>query len=490
MQTFSNEQRESLDFENSSIQSIYATRSELGSFFAAQRQAFSKQPERTYPQRKSDLQRLHHAFLSHQHEFSEALNQDFGHRAGYDSMLLDVLPTAQQFRYTLSRLKSWMKPSRRHVGMALWPASVKVHYQAKGVVGIIVPWNVPLMLSFGPLMTALAAGNRVMLKLSEFTPQFNRVCKTVIEQCFESHQVAVIEGEADIAAEFSALPFDHLLFTGSTQVGRHVMATAAKNLTPVTLELGGKSPVLIAPDCDIEFAVNRLMMGKCLNAGQICIAPDYILCPQDKVEAFKASFKKLFLARYPKGIASKDYSSIINARQYARLKTILTDAERLGASISPVMEPSCDDEVHRMLPHLISDVSDDMAVMQDELFGPILPIVSYQTFDQALAYVNERPRPLALYLMSLDKKVQSEVLSRTHSGGVALNETLYQCAADDAPFGGIGPSGMGHYHGKEGFITFSHAKTVFKRGRLTTAALVTPPYQRWWQKVLFKVLVR
>ncbi|GAB1106010.1 MAG: coniferyl aldehyde dehydrogenase [Shewanella algae] len=463
--------------------------------FTVQRQAFSAAPMPSLGERKAKLKALKQALLKHQQALTDALSRDYGHRSTDDSLISDILPVVTQINYSLRHLKRWMKPSRRHAGLLLAPASVRVEYQPKGVVGIIVPWNFPIMLSLSPLATVIAAGNRAMLKLSEFTPHTNAALRTLLAEVFDGSEVCVIEGEAEIAASFSALPFDHLLFTGSTQVGRHVMRAAADNLTPVTLELGGKSPVLIARDMPMETAVERLIYGKCLNAGQICVAPDYILCPSGKEAEFISAYRRRFQQFYPDFANTPDYGQILNERQAARLVALLEDATAKGAQVfaadreQPLSKlPSAEQRKWPTL--LLTKVSDDMKLMQEEIFGPLLPLVSYQELGQALDYIKARPRPLALYLMSFDKEVQQQVLSQTHSGGACINETVFHVAADDAPFGGIGPSGMGHYHGQEGFRTFSHARTVLSRGRLNTGKLVHPPYGKGIQKLLLKVFLR
>ena len=372
----------------------------------------------------------------------------------------------------------------------LTPAKITVHYQPVGVVGIIVPWNFPVMLSLGPLIAAFAAGNTAMLKMSEFTPATNRVLKAMLAEGFNEDQVAIIEGEADVSAKFSQLPFDHILFTGSTAVGKHVMRAAANNLTPVTLELGGKSPTIIAPDFDVADAVERILFAKSLNAGQICVAPDYILLPREKSDEFITAYKRYFKKLYKAGIESKDLTSVIDMRQYNRLKGVIEDAQAKGAVIHTVTEQAQDDVNHRMTPHLLTEVNDEMLAMQEELFGPVLPIVPYDSIEEAISYITERERPLALYLMSHNKETQDKFLSDTHSGGVCINDSLVHVAAEDAPFGGIGPSGMGHYHGIEGFKTFSHAKTVLSRGKINFTKLMHPPYNNPIKKLMFKVLNR
>ncbi|WP_120513667.1 coniferyl aldehyde dehydrogenase [Photobacterium salinisoli] len=447
--------------------------------FHAQRNEYLAQTMPDYTSRVAKLKQLKAALLENKDALCDALSADFGHRSHQDTLLSDILPCVQQINYTIKRLKKWMRPSRRHAGLLLMPAKVEVIYQPVGVVGIVVPWNFPVMLSIGPLIPALAAGNRAMIKLSEFTPRTNQVIIALLADIFADTEVAVIEGEADIAAAFTALPFDHLLFTGSTAVGRHVMRAAADNLTPVTLELGGKSPTLIAPDADMPQAVERMIFGKCLNAGQICVAPDYVLVPEGKEDVFIAEFKKQFTQMYPQGVHSQDFTSVVNQRQFDRLTQWLAEAVQKNTRIDTVHPDAIDPDAHRMVPHLLVNPSDSLTLMQEEIFGPLLPVITYSNIDEAIQYIQQRPRPLALYLMTQDKALQARVKSDVHAGGMAINDSVFHVAADDAPFGGIGPSGMGHYHGKEGFLTFSKAKTVLTKGRINTAKLAVPPFTGW-----------
>ncbi|WP_299793598.1 coniferyl aldehyde dehydrogenase [uncultured Shewanella sp.] len=462
----------------------------LTELLALQRDSYNSQGTPSYQQRVEMLKSLKSALLEYRQPLAEALNRDYGTRSTDDTLISDIMPCINNINYSLKNLKKWMKPSRRHAGLLLAPAKVRVHYQPVGVVGIIVPWNFPVMLSVGPLITALSAGNRAMLKLSEFTPQTNRVIGEMLASIFDSSQVALVEGEADVAAAFSSLPFDHLLFTGSTSVGRHVMRAASANLTPVTLELGGKSPVVIAPDMPIETAVERMIYGKCLNSGQICVAPDYVLVPKEKQAEFIKAYQAKFTSMYGKVSDNDDYGAIINQRQFDRLMSVLEDAKSKGAKVVSANEEAINSAKRKIPTQLITRVDDDMQLMQEEIFGPLLPIIGYETLDEAVTYINERPRPLALYIMSFDAQVQNSILNRTHSGGACINETVFHVAADDAPFGGIGPSGMGHYHGKEGFLTLSHAKTVLSRGKLNTGKFVHPPYGNPIQKLLYKMFIR
>ena len=467
----------------------HMTADTMQTILTKQKSAYLKTPAPNANERIDQLNKLKAAILSHQDNIVAALNTDYGQRSSEDTLLSDILPCVMNINYTIKRLKKWMKPQRRHAGMLLSPAKVTVHYQPLGVVGIVVPWNFPVQLSLGPLITALAAGNRAMIKLSEFTPNTNKAIRSVIKSVFDEDTVAIVEGEADVAAQFTALAFDHLLFTGSTTVGRHVMRAAADNLTPVTLELGGKSPVIIADDMPIATAVERLIFGKCLNAGQICVAPDYILCPKDKVDEFITEYQKKFQQMYGTE-HSKDYSYVVNDAQYNRLLSWLDDAIDKGAKVTSANGKAIDRSSRQLPTQLLTNVSEDMLLMQQEIFGPLLPILPYENLDQAIEHVNHGARPLALYIMSFDSQVQQHILSHTHSGGVCINDTILHVAADDAPFGGIGDSGMGHYHGHEGFLTFSKAKTVLSRGKLNTGSLVQPPYGKFVQKLLLKTFLR
>ncbi|MCT8987424.1 coniferyl aldehyde dehydrogenase [Shewanella phaeophyticola] len=462
----------------------------LAQLLDTQRSRYLSQPAPSYQSRVDKLTQLKLALLDNQQAIIDALNLDYGHRSSNDTVISDIMPCVNNINYTIKHLKSWMKPSRRHAGMLLSPSKVSVQYQPLGIIGIIVPWNFPIMLSMGLLVTAIAAGNGAMLKMSEFTPATNGVLRQLLATVFDASEVTIVEGEAEVAAEFSSLPFDHILFTGSTVVGRHVMRAAADNLTPVTLELGGKSPAIIAPDMSIDTAVERLIFGKCLNAGQICVAPDYVLCPADKVDAFIAAYRARFNKMYPDFVNNQDYGNVINDRQYQRLLKVLDDAKAKGAKVISATDDPISTDNRKLATQLITDTTDDMLIMQDEIFEPLLPIISYKNVSEAIGYINRGDRPLALYIMSFDDKTQQHILQQTHSGGVCINDTVFHVAADDAPFGGIEPSGMGHYHGKEGFLTFSHAKTVLNSGKINTGVFVHPPYGGLIQRLLMKFFLR
>ncbi|CAA0099377.1 Coniferyl aldehyde dehydrogenase [BD1-7 clade bacterium] len=455
-----------------------------------QRDCYTLEPMPELDARKDKLLRLKQALLAQRNNLCDALDQDYGKRSRYDTLISDIMPCITGINHTLKHLKGWMKPERRSPGLLFAPASIKVHYQPLGMIGIVAPWNFPVMLSVGPLIGALAAGNRAMLKLSEFTPNTNHVIRQMLADAFDESEVAVFEGDAELAAEFTRLPFDHLIFTGSTAIGKHVMHAAADNLTPVTLELGGKSPVIIANDIPMTLAVERLIYGKCLNAGQICVSPDYVLVPEGQQEAFITTYQKTFKRMYRKGVASKDYGAVINTRQFDRLQSWMADAKNKGATLTPAHDNAIDTDNRKMVTHLVTNTTDNMTLMQEEIFGPLLPVIGYHELDDAMRYINQRPRPLALYLMSLDKGVQQKVTEQCHSGGMCINESVMHVGADDAPFGGIGPSGMGHYHGHEGFVTFSKAKTVLKQGKFASTRFIHPPYGGLIQRLILKIFMR
>ncbi len=459
----------------------------LTDLFNAQQQAFQAQLMPSAEQRIAWLRALRKVLVNEQKLLCETISADFSHRSHAETLLAELMPSLEGIDYACKRIKRWMKPVKRKVGIAFQPACAKVVYQPVGVVGVIVPWNYPLFLSIGPLTGALAAGNRVMIKMSEHTPRTAQLLKELLAQVFSEDLVCVVQGEADLAAAFSELAFNHLLFTGSTQVGKQVMRAAAKNLTPVTLELGGKSPAIISADVPLAEAAERIAFGKMVNSGQTCVAPDYILVPETRVDEFIEAMRSTVLKFYPKLADNPDYTAIINPQHLQRLQETLNDATAKGAQAIRV-HPEEQDQ--RLPLTLLRNVTDEMRVMQDEIFGPILPIVSYTTLDDALAYIAQRPRPLALYYFSYARDEQQYVLHNSHAGGVCINDTLLHVAQHDLPFGGIGPSGMGHYHAHEGFLTFSHSKAVFSKQRLNAAKLIYPPYGGWLQKLILKFFVR
>ncbi len=371
-----------------------------------------------------------------------------------------------------------MKPRGAWVSKWFLPARAHIMPRPLGVVGIIVPWNYPLYMAIGPLAGALAAGNRAMVKLSECTPEYGLLMQRLIAEHFGPDEVSVVLGGPEVGAAFAALPFDHLVFTGSTPVGRKVMAAASANLTPVTLELGGKSPTVVAPGYPMSKAVARIMAGKLLNCGQTCIAPDYVLVPRGSVDRFVTEAIAQARRMYPTGLADKDYCSVIDRRQYQRLVGYLDEARAAGARTVELFEgPARDDAAHRMAPVVVVEPSMSLALMRDEIFGPILPVIAYERPEDAVAFINDQPHPLALYWFDNDRARSEWALQQTHVGGACVNETLVHIAQEELPFGGIGPSGMGHYHGKWGFDTMSKLTPVFRQSPLNGMGLFMPPYR-------------
>lgn len=428
--------------------------------------------------RRAVLKKLKSEIIARRDDLAAAVSKDFGNRSRHETMGAEVFIPAESIRHTLEHLDEWMEPLEREISWHLQPAKGRIVYQPLGVVGIIAPWNYPVQLALLPLIAAISAGNRVLLKPSEFTPETAKALEALFSAVFTPDQVRVINGGAELGAAFSALPFDHLLFTGSTRVGRYVMQAAAKNLTPVTLELGGKSPTIIHDSFPVKKAAERIAYGKTYNSGQTCIAPDYVLCPRDKVGAFVEAMKAHVSSFYPTIADNDDYTSVINDQHYTRLRGLIDDAREKGAKveeINPAGESLPQDS--RKLPlHIITGVTDEMSVMQEEIFGPVLPVVAYDSLDDAIRFVNDRPRPLALYYFDRSRKRVNQVLENTTSGGACVNDTLLHNTQEELPFGGVGPSGMGSYHGLQGFLTFSHAKSVLMQSRLAGTKMLNPPY--------------
>jgi acyl-CoA reductase-like NAD-dependent aldehyde dehydrogenase len=448
----------------------------LNDTFARMQAASRRLPAPDLAIRIYRLKRLEALLLDNRSVLAEAVDADFGHRSRHETELLEFFPALAGLRHAKKHLKSWMRPARRPVSIWFQPGRAELRPQPLGCVGVVVPWNYPLYLTLGPLAAALAAGNRALAKMSEFTPATSRLMAELVERYFADDELRVIEGDASVAEAFVALPFDHLLFTGSTAVGRQVMRSAAANLTPVTLELGGKSPVIVAPGYPLRHAAERIMAGKCVNAGQTCIAPDYALVPAGSEAEFVAACRAAVGAAYPELETTPDYTSIINERHYARLLAYLEDATARGAHVEPLANVPADAGRRRLPPTAVTGMTAEMRVMREEIFGPILPVVPYESLDEAIEFVRQRDRPLALYLFDRDRARVNRVLDQTVSGGVTVNDTLLHIAQEELPFGGVGPSGMGRYHGRAGFETFSQLKPVFRQSRLNGAALSSPPY--------------
>jgi coniferyl-aldehyde dehydrogenase len=442
-------------------------------------------------QRRADLKKLRAAILTHRAEIERALDADFGHRSRHEAAAMEMMTVVQGIDYLHRNLRRFMAPARRRVALTFRFASARIEYQPLGVIGIIAPWNYPLSLALMPLATAIAAGNRAMLKPSEFTPETSRLLAGMLADTFPEEQVAVVTGDAAVGAVFASLPFDHLLFTGSTAVGRAVMRAASENLVPVTLELGGKSPAIVAPGWVHDHTAGSIAFGKLANAGQTCIAPDYVMVHADETKGFVAAYGRAVEALYPDGPASDDYTSIIDDRHFDRLRRLIDDACAKGARIAEVGRhpETAQGRPHTLAPILILGATDDMAIMQEEIFGPILPVLAYGTIDEAIVYVNAHPRPLALYYFGSDDADRRKVLSRTTSGNVSINTTLMHYAQDDLPFGGVGASGMGAYHGIEGFQRMSHAKGIYVQGRWNVANLIRAPFG-WMADTILRLMLR
>ena len=441
-----------------------------------------------YAQRRGDLQRLRDALKRRLDEMARTIAADFGHRSLDESRIADGMTALNEIDHLLKHLRGWMKPRRVGVGWRFLPARAQVRPMPLGVVGVIAPWNYPVNLALIPLATAIAAGNHVYLKPSEHTPRTSAFLRDLLAEVFPADRVAVAIGGAEVGSAFAALPFDHLVFTGSTAVGRKVMAAAARNLTPLTLELGGKSPALVAADYPIEKAAARIATGKWFNCGQTCIAPDYVLVPADKRDAFVDALRREIQARYGSDLGNRDdYTRIINDGQYARLQGYLDDAQQRGIDIV-TLAGSADPAQRLLPPTVLLEPGDDAKVMQDEIFGPLLPVKSYRTLEEAIDYINGHERPLALYPFSHDRAVIEKILHATLAGGVSVNDTLFHFAVPTLPFGGVGASGMGAYHSRTGFDAMSKLLPVLWQARRTGGDLLKPPYSK--AKWLIDLIVR
>ncbi|WP_054902894.1 coniferyl aldehyde dehydrogenase [Pseudomonas sp. NBRC 111131] len=443
-----------------------------------QRRAFLNDGPPSLERRKANLVKLRMAVLAHRREVEEAISADFGNRSRHETDIMELLGVVQSIDYLLRHLRRFMKSERRHVAAFHRTGRAYVAYQPKGVIGIMAPWNYPIALTFIPLATALAAGNRVMIKPSELTPRTSELTQRILAGSFTVEEVAVILGGPEIGASFSALPFDHLLFTGSTQVGRMVMRAASDNLVPLTLELGGKSPVVVAPGHAGRSTLDSIVFGKLANAGQTCVAPDYALVHEDNLDEFIAQYRAAVARGYPQGPTSPDYTSIVSDRHYTRLQMLVEDARTRGAKVieAGVTPERAAERPRTLAPVLIVGAGDDARVMREEIFGPLLPVHTYRSLDEAIDYINARPRPLALYYFGNVGADSEALLKCTTSGNVGINNTLMHVAVDDLPFGGVGPSGMGAYHGIEGFRSMSHAKGVFVQGRWNLPRLLRAPF--------------
>tara|TARA_R110002110_G_scaffold333755_2_gene544495 strand:+ start:59779 stop:61239 length:1461 start_codon:yes stop_codon:yes gene_type:complete len=458
----------------------------------AQRKDYLREGDVSAETRIDRLERGIDVVLKYQDRIVEALNADFSCRARQVSLLTDVAASVTPMKHARKHLRKWMRPQRRPTmfPLNLLGGRSRIEYQPLGVVGVISPWNFPVNLTFGPLAGILAAGNRALIKPSEFTPATSEVMAEMVAEAWDEKEVAIFTGGPEVGQAFSALPFDHLLFTGATSVARHIMTAAARNLVPVTLELGGKSPVIVSRSANLEQSLERIMLGKTLNAGQICLAPDYLMVPEEKLQDVIAAAEKAVTAMYPTILGNPEYTAVVNERHYERLTGYLREAEERGIrtiAINPAGEDfSAQQGSRKIPPTLIPQPAEDLKVMQEELFGPLLPIRTYKDFNETIDYVNANPRPLAAYYFGSDKAEEEAVLKRTTSGGACINDVIMHVMQEELPFGGVGPSGMGAYHGESGFRTFSHAKSIYRQAGINVGKLggMLPPYGKATEKTI------
>lgn len=466
-----------------------ARRGTLRGSFDRQKSAFRQDASLAYTQRVKALDALLHGVLKYEDALIKAMNDDFGNRSRHETQFLEMVPLVDEIRHAKRNLHRWMQPQGVAVNWQFRPSRAKLVYQPLGVVGVIGAWNYPLLLTLSPLANALAAGNHVMVKPSEFAPSTAETVRKLISELFPEEYVTVITGGADASAAFAALPFDHLIFTGSTRVGKMVMKAAADNLTPVTLELGGKSPALVHESYPMSVAADRICSAKLWNAGQTCVAPDCALVPAHKVHEFVQHCESIISRQFPHLVLNADYTSMIHEDAWRRMKELVNDAASKGAQVIEVNpeNDNCTAGNRVFPPTLLLNADSSMRAMQEEIFGPVLPVIAYSSLDDALAFVNARPRPLALYYFDRNQKRIDKVLEQTVSGGVTVNDCIFHFPQHRLPFGGVGPSGMGAYHGLDGFRTFSKTKGVLLQNSLVGAflgRLFKPPYNVWTDRAI------
>ena len=468
---------------------------DMQSVLEKQRASFTAALPEPMSVRSDRIDRAIALLVDHAEDFAKAVSADFGHRSREQTLMTDIMPSVSAMKHAKKHFESWARNEKRKPTFPLGflGAKAEVVYQPKGVVGVVAPWNFPVGMVMVPMAGILAAGNRAMIKPSEFTEAVSALFSDVVPKYFAEEEMAVFTGGPDVGMAFSKLAFDHMIFTGATGVGRHIMRAAADNLVPVTLELGGKSPTIIGRSADLKKAGDRIALGKMMNAGQICLAPDYLLVSKeqeaDMIEAVKAGVE----SQYPTLLANDDYTSVVNGRNHERLQGYLADAREKGAElieVNPANEDFASSNGNKMPLTIIRNVTDDMKVMQEEIFGPILPVVTYASIDEAINYVNVHDRPLGLYYFGTDKTEENRVLSRTISGGVTINDVVFHNAMEDLPFGGSGPSGMGNYHGVDGFKTFSHMRAIYRQTGIDVAGIggFKAPYGKATAKTLAKEL--
>ncbi len=458
----------------------------LQAAFLAQKNAFVADMLPSHAVRHERLQRILLMTQKYGKELAEAISQDFGNRSPNITRLADTMLVEAAVHHAQRHLKHWMRTRRAPTAIYFMPGSNKIMRQPLGVVGVIAPWNYPYQLALSPAVGAIAAGNRVMIKPSELTPRFSVLLEKIVAEFFKPEEMIVINGDANIGKAFSELAFDHLIFTGSTQVGRSVAQAAARNLTPVTLELGGKSPVIFDASADLNEMAARVAHGKLFNAGQTCVAPDYVFVRKDQVSSFVSAFQAAVAKMFPTIANNPDYTSVISERHFTRLQALRDDAKAQGAQvveINPAQEQLLD-AARKLLPTLILDATDNMRVMREEIFGPLLPVIAYDSLDEAIAYINAHDRPLALYFMGTDSDAKNKVLANTIAGGMTINDCIWHFGQEDVPTGGVGASGMGAYHGEYGFITFSKEKPIFNQPRWNGMFMLHPPYGKNFARLM------
>ncbi len=449
-----------------------------------QRESYLAEGEVSAETRIDRLDRTIDVLVANAEKISEAMNADFGCRPRQVNLMTDVTGSLENLKHAKKHLRKWMKAEKRPsmFPLGLLGGRSSIQYQPKGVVGVIAPWNFPLGMVFEPLAGVLAAGNRAIIKPSEFTPATSELIDEMVGKTFDPTEIAVVTGGPEVGQAFSSLAFDHMVFTGATSVARHIMAAASKNLVPVTLELGGKSPTVISETADLREAIERIMVGKMLNAGQVCIAPDYVMLPEGKMDEAVAIAREVVAEMYPTLLNNEQYTAMLNERHFQRMQKNIDDANERGAqivAINPANEDFSVNPTQKIPPTLILNPEDDALCMQDEIFGPLLPLKTYTKFEDVISYINARPRPLAAYYFGKDSTEEHRFLTGTTSGGACVNDVMFHMLQKDLPFGGVGPSGMGSYHGIEGFKAFSHAKSVYKQpGKIPVTKLAgfMPPY--------------
>ncbi|PDQ22493.1 coniferyl aldehyde dehydrogenase [Mesorhizobium sanjuanii] len=468
---------------------LQARRDALDAGFRLQRAAFEGQPFPGLDVRKDRLKRLLALTESHEAEICAAIDADFGGRSAQETRLAELFVVRAGIRHALAHLRGWMRERRVATSLPFLPGRNRLLPQPIGVVGVVSPWNYPFQLAIAPATAALAAGNRVLLKPSELTPRFSALLDWLVGEHFAPDEMSVVNGDAEVGKAFVSMPFDHLLFTGSTAVGRQVAMEAAANLTPVTLELGGKSPAIFDSSCDLDASVSSVAYGKLLNAGQTCIAPDYLMVPLGQAATVAAKLAAAMARLYPTLRDNPDYTAIISERHHRRLGDMIAEARENGADVIEV-DPAGEKlgvTDRKMAPTLVMSASNDLRLMREEIFGPVLPIIEYARIDDAIDHVNRAERPLALYWFGRDRGNRQRIMRETIAGGVTINDCMLHLVQERQPFGGVGASGMGVYHGEWGFRTFSKEKPIFIQSRLSAGGLLRPPYGKTFERA-FRLL--